>query len=731
MSAEQIRNNDVLELSFRFQSPVFHAETRSNSIESLILYLNSIVQPSNMLGTRLQFRMVMQQLSRVISKLILIGICAASPSAGPFAAAYEISSVQSNQTESVDQINGVMQDRFLNPEFSQRFRTLSDLTTPKIVRYVSEYPSQITAVHNYLQRLVSDNYIDFEFANSTIRQVTNQLSKKSQLKPKKEIALPTKDHPTRPPVHKYDFNDPRKTQAGSANSVAKIRHENTTAKTESGTTAQLESDSGIQDEGVEARLLKIEGNIERLEFELRSDDEEAENLVRTLSAKLREIDAVIQTGSIFTLSIRKNVGVNESDLQIHLQTLNDLSRSLSLIALELNNLGIQLTDNAFRIEDSMNVVSELLNNRGHHSTHGMVKVKSSAPLEPRLDAVSQKLIGLNQETVRVSQLVNQAETDIQDAQDALTEQRDQLSSSGADIAPPNKALNQQDEMMRQAGELLSNENPEELIIAKAKRTASREIKERTRQKLFKLFDNASVSIDAGDGSPSFQVSVLDAYDGNGEKNQFAFTQFGINGYDGRTTLNLGGGYRYVSDNDLWMLGGNIFYDHEFPYDHQRASVGLEFISSPVRINANKYLGISGYKSDKNGEEAKPLDGYDVTASVAVPYFPGLFVKASQFQWDGEDGRADLKGQDLGLQGNLSDGVSVEVYQRDYDAVGLEDQTRVRLAYQWNLGEEVTPLYRVSSQPFVLKPIKTQRYRLVTRENRIVKQKKSGLTVSAL
>jgi hypothetical protein len=91
----------------------------------------------------------------------------------------------------------------------------------------------------------------------------------------------------------------------------------------------------------------------------------------------------------------------------------------------------------------------------------------------------------------------------------------------------------------------------------------------------------------------------------------------------------------------------------------------------------------------------------------------------------------LKGQDLGLQGNLSDGVSVEVYQRDYDAIGLEDQTRVRLEYQWNLGEEVTPLYRVSSQPFVLKPIKTQRYRLVTRENRIVKQKKSGLTVSAL
>jgi hypothetical protein len=531
---------------------------------------------------------------------------------------------------SIYQIDGVTQDRFLNPEFSQRFRTLSDLTTPKIVRYVSEYPSQIMAVRNYLERLVSENYIDIEFANSTISRATNGLGNKSQLDPKKEIASPTKDQSANPLVHKYDFDYPREIQAGSANSVAQIRHENTTAKTESGTTAQLESDSGIQDEGVEARLLEIEGSIERLGFELRSDGEEAESLVRTLSAKLREIDAVIQTGSIFTLSVRKNVGVNESDLQIHLQTLNDLSRSLSPIALELKNLGIQLTDNVFRIEDSMSVVSELLNNRGYHSTHGMVKVKSSAPLEPRLDAVSQKLIGLNQETVRVSQLVNQAETDIQDAQDALTEQRDQLSSSGADIAPPNKVLNQQDEMMRQAGELLSNENPEELIIARAKRTASREIKERTRQKLFKLFDNASVSIDAGDGSPSFQVSVLDAYDGSGEKNQFAFTQFGINGYDGRTTLNLGGGYRYVSDNDLWMLGGNIFYDHEFPYDHQRASVGLEFISSPVRINANKYLGISGYKSDKNGEEAKPLDGYDVTASVAVPYFPVYLLKHPSF-----------------------------------------------------------------------------------------------------
>ena len=37
-----------------------------------------------------------------------------------------------------------------------------------------------------------------------------------------------------------------------------------------------------------------------------------------------------------------------------------------------------------------------------------------------------------------------------------------------------------------------------------------------------------------------------------------------------------------------MLGVNAFYDHEFPYDHGRYSIGLEARSTIGEINANMY-----------------------------------------------------------------------------------------------------------------------------------------------
>jgi adhesin/invasin len=37
-----------------------------------------------------------------------------------------------------------------------------------------------------------------------------------------------------------------------------------------------------------------------------------------------------------------------------------------------------------------------------------------------------------------------------------------------------------------------------------------------------------------------------------------------------------------------MLGVNAFYDHEFPYDHGRYSIGLEARSTVGEVNANMY-----------------------------------------------------------------------------------------------------------------------------------------------
>ena len=59
--------------------------------------------------------------------------------------------------------------------------------------------------------------------------------------------------------------------------------------------------------------------------------------------------------------------------------------------------------------------------------------------------------------------------------------------------------------------------------------------------------------------------------------------------EGRKTLNLGLGDRFLTLDNKLLLGANIFYDHEFPYDHGRTSLGLEAKSSVGEINYNKYF----------------------------------------------------------------------------------------------------------------------------------------------
>ena len=59
--------------------------------------------------------------------------------------------------------------------------------------------------------------------------------------------------------------------------------------------------------------------------------------------------------------------------------------------------------------------------------------------------------------------------------------------------------------------------------------------------------------------------------------------------EGRKTLNLGLGNRFLTLDNKLLLGANAFYDHEFPYDHGRTSLGLEAKSSVGEINYNKYF----------------------------------------------------------------------------------------------------------------------------------------------
>ena len=290
-----------------------------------------------------------------------------------------------------------------------------------------------------------------------------------------------------------------------------------------------------------------------------------------------------------------------------------------------------------------------------------------------------------------------------------------------------------DQMKQQVIQLAQANDVVGQLKAKAANELSSSLESKTRETLAPLLDNLEVSISAGNAlnGPTYEIIGLKAYDNDGKDNSFLFSQLGLNRYDKRNTVNLGMGYRHLTADEAWLFGGNAFYDHEFPNDHQRWGYGLEAISTPVRLRYNAYKGISDYKTDRSGTDSKALDGRDITADIALPYLPGALLSYQDFVWEGDAGASDLKGKKLAIKGNLSDSLRMDAGRTYYDNNARADDNFINLTYSVNLGESYGgwKLFDVSNEAYSFSSVADQKYSLVERENRIVKQKQFSATVT--
>ena len=245
------------------------------------------------------------------------------------------------------------------------------------------------------------------------------------------------------------------------------------------------------------------------------------------------------------------------------------------------------------------------------------------------------------------------------------------------------------------------------------------------------FDTVEVSTNLKESDSTFDIGVLKAFGDN--PNSFLFNQINLNRYDDRTTLNLGLGYRRLNQDETWMTGFNVFYDHEFPNDHKRNGAGIEVISSVFELRVNQYNGTTGYITDKSGVDSKALDGRDMGFKVALPFLPGMKFGVNSFTWDGIDGMQDQKGRKYTLGGNLSDNLSLHYLRTDHKLASKKDTNSIVLNYTWNLGQDnVKPkLFEFSSSAYELTKLGNERYALVQRENRIIKKKTGVLTISGV
>lgn len=190
--------------------------------------------------------------------------------------------------------------------------------------------------------------------------------------------------------------------------------------------------------------------------------------------------------------------------------------------------------------------------------------------------------------------------------------------------------------------------------------------------------------------------------------------------DSRTTVNAGLGIRQLINDNKILLGLNAFYDHEFPYDHQRMSVGGEIRTTVGELNANYYKELSGWKGPDDGEKA--MGGYDVEIGLALPYMPSTMLRAKTFVWQGEDGADDLKGNTFSLTGSLLPNVTFELGHTDYNSV--EDEDFIKLSYSLPFGGKGTTSddgMVFSTNAYEFTSMVDRRLEKVRRENKIVKQ----------
>ncbi|MES9870865.1 MAG: inverse autotransporter beta domain-containing protein [Sedimenticola sp.] len=212
-----------------------------------------------------------------------------------------------------------------------------------------------------------------------------------------------------------------------------------------------------------------------------------------------------------------------------------------------------------------------------------------------------------------------------------------------------------------------------------------------------------------------------------DEHELLFTQGSIFHSDDRSTINLGLGYRWLVSDDKVLLGANAFYDHEFPYDHRRASIGLEARASVAELNMNFYEGLSGWRSGRDGLNERAMDGYDLEVGVDLPYMPSVRAYARHFEWNAIDGATDLKGTRYSLAGSFYPGVTVEVGRNNYQDSSQQDANFAKLTVDFieltRGSARSTPL--LSDTAYRLDSMRDQRYQKVRRENIIQKQTSGG------
>jgi hypothetical protein len=236
-----------------------------------------------------------------------------------------------------------------------------------------------------------------------------------------------------------------------------------------------------------------------------------------------------------------------------------------------------------------------------------------------------------------------------------------------------------------------------------------------------------VTIGGADRSkPEFGVLTLQPIFEDENPHQTYFWQGSVFHHDGgeRNTVNVGFGNRWVTPNEKLLVGANIFYDHEFPNNHQRYSVGFELKGSVLDFTLNHYEAISGWVDGPLGQQEAALDGLEYQLGSQVPYMPDARVFVKRFDWSGLQSSSGLAGYEYSLNFSrlTKSGWGLEIGSRNFD--DRPTNNFVQLKYLSSISEEEpseNSRALFSDKMFETASVLNRRLEKVRRNNKIVKQ----------
>ena len=216
-----------------------------------------------------------------------------------------------------------------------------------------------------------------------------------------------------------------------------------------------------------------------------------------------------------------------------------------------------------------------------------------------------------------------------------------------------------------------------------------------------------------------------------------FTQLSFQEYEhNRRIGNFGIGQRWDVADKTWLLGYNVFLDHDFQRSHNRLGVGVEAWTDYMKFAFNYYHPLSDWKNSKDFDDylERAARGFDVRFQGYLPQYPHLGGSLMYEQYYGE--KVALFGKD-----NLQKDPRAITASIDYTPVPLftvkaehkrgqdsKKETKAELTMNYRIG---MPLKDQIDPDMVqaARSLKGSRYDLVDRNNYIVLEyKEKKMTV---